>query len=106
MSIPTRQGPVIMQWMNPLPHSQGASFFQNSDSVQCTVLRSGFLGEGRSFSILYRAFHETVIITRDRNHINKSSTDLAEICYVVQAHAWDSTHQSSDTPDKNQKSWA
>ena len=54
----------------------------------------------------YRAFHETVIITRDRNHINKSSTDLAEICCVVQAHAWDSTHQSSDTPYKNQKSCA
>ena len=31
----------------------GLLFFQNSDSVQCTVLKSGFLGEGRSFSILY-----------------------------------------------------
>ena len=27
MSIPTRQGPVIMQWMNPLPYSQGGFFF-------------------------------------------------------------------------------
>ena len=27
MSIPTRQGPVIMQWMNPLSYSQGGLLF-------------------------------------------------------------------------------
>ena len=40
----------------------------------------------------------------DVDHINKSSSDLAENRCVVQAHAWDGTHQSSDTSGQVWKS--
>ena len=39
----------------------------------------------------------------DVDHINKSSSDLAENRCVVQAHAWDGTHQSPDTSGQGWK---